>query len=379
MSPTSPIETIAAKDDFSYGTLSIQAENKELKQFNEVISSPAVKKHVHGELLNLREKVSIIKYGFRQVYEDLRRFEREHVRRENKHELSQQWKELQKRFNVLMDKSHEDAVKAAGFLQMYSTGLLTKTDESRYESLRVELQSLLETLDKHEAGALENKSGFSALADDLGDFCSDIDDTVEDVTGSVTAELTEAKAHCNKLSLQVQDLSQQARKTGLACMSSLSVGAVAVGFAVLTLSPAAVVTAVTSMFAAAGSSVEYFKIIRERSCVRDEAKEWESKKEMLMSENDVLKKLTNLEKTKEDVKQLREQVDIIADIWQKIRGDMQHLKTYLELTVGPDAPITQFLPEKLELAATLYKELAGLLELYGKGSTSELSASAQEH
>ncbi|KAH9887219.1 hypothetical protein C8Q73DRAFT_256746 [Cubamyces lactineus] len=339
------------------------------EHFAEALRKPEVQEQTIKDIRELTKTVKEIKEAFRRIGEGFVEFDGAKFldNDNNLLQLGGQWREYQTRFQDILDRSFDNASRAAAFMHQYSKAILTDVDQSCYGDLQIELQAFVKKLESKAAEALQTKNEFTRLADDLRLFAQTVEEAVKKAGARLDNDLTAARAHLHNLQAQLEEVYHKMKNMGIACVASLAVGAVAAGVAIITLSPVAMFFAVTSVISALTTGIKYAEAKKEATRIEGEIQECNRKIAELMAKEQLLKKYQEgLEATKKEITGLAGKVDTIANIWQYLRSDMIQLSEQLALATDPDMPVTKRFLRKVAATRELYMKLATLLDMYAK-------------
>ncbi|KAL1943855.1 hypothetical protein VTO73DRAFT_3673 [Trametes versicolor] len=345
------------------------------EHFAEALQKPEVKEQAIKDIRNLTKTIKEIRAGFEHIagtfvgFDSAKFLDKEN----NVLQLGGTWHGYFERFNVIVEESFKNATAAAAFMKMYSNALLTDVDQASFGDLQIELQAFVAKLEAKAQDALRTQNNFATLATDLRLFESVVEDAIRKAGARVGDDLTAARARLSTLQNQLAEVSSKMSSMGIACVSSLAVGAVSAGIAIFTLSPVAMFMAVSSVISAVGTGIKYAEAKKEASRLESEIQECNNQIAELMAKEELLNKYRqSLDATKRDIEGLAGKIDTIAGIWQYLKTDMLLLKEQLALSVDPDMPITRRFLKKIAATRELYVKLGTLLDMYAKGQVEEL-------
>ncbi|KAJ8482859.1 hypothetical protein ONZ51_g5078 [Trametes cubensis] len=363
------------------------------ERFSDAFHNPEVQDQIVKDIHELTNTIKDIKEAFRRIGESLVEFDNavfldvdgDHL------QLGRPWRAYQTRFQEILDRSFDNASSAAAFLNQYSRAILTDVDQASYKELQTELQAFVKVpsfvyldippftvfpqkLEAKAADALQTKNDFTRLADDLRLFSQVIEEALKKAGARIDYELIAAKARLRNLQSQLEEIlspqkpdNVQLKHVGMACVSTLTVGAVSAGFVIFTLSPIAMIAVVGSAIGSAITGIKYLQAKREAARLQEEIKEYNELISQLLEREKLLRKyLERLETTKQEIAGLASQVDAISGIWQHLRSDMIQLQEQLALATDPEMPITGRFMKKIAATRELYTKLAMLLNMYAK-------------
>ncbi|KAJ3007918.1 hypothetical protein NUW54_g3358 [Trametes sanguinea] len=348
-------------------------------KFEEAFNKPEVQEQAIKDIRDLTKNVREIKEMFSKIGVGFVEFDNANfLDKDNKVlKLGPQWREFQDRFQVILDKSFDNASAASAFMQIYSKAILTDVNAEDRAALKEELQGFVTKLEAKAADALDTKNDFTRLAEDIRVFTAVIEETLKKASGRLTADMDIVKAKLESLRKQLEEVQAKMKSMGIACVASLAVGAVAAGVAIFTLSPAAMFLAVSSVFSAIGTGIKVAQAKKEAAKLEEDIKKAEAELAELLAREQLLAKYQgSLEGTKKDVMGLAAKVDTIAGIWQYLKGDMVSLHEQLSLSVDPDMPLTSRFMRKIKATREVYMRLATLLDMYAKGQEAAMAAVA---
>ncbi|KAI0659411.1 hypothetical protein C8Q70DRAFT_140048 [Cubamyces menziesii] len=339
------------------------------ERFSDAFHNPEVQDQIVKDIHELTNTIKDIKEAFRRIGESLVEFDNavfldvdgDHL------QLGRPWRAYQTRFQEILDRSFDNASSAAAFLNQYSRAILTDVDQASYKELQTELQAFVKKLEAKAADALQTKNDFTRLADDLRLFSQVIEEALKKAGARIDYELIAAKARLRNLQSQLEEVQHKLKHVGMACVSTLTVGAVSAGFVIFTLSPIAMIAVVGSAIGSAITGIKYLQAKREAARLQEEIKEYNELISQLLEREKLLRKyLERLETTKQEIAGLASQVDAISGIWQHLRSDMIQLQEQLALATDPEMPITGRFMKKIAATRELYTKLAMLLNMYAK-------------
>ncbi|KAH9887244.1 hypothetical protein C8Q73DRAFT_794802 [Cubamyces lactineus] len=343
--------------------------NNASERFSDAFHKPEVQEQVVKDIRELTNTIKEIREAFRRIGESLVEFDNASFLDvdNNVLQLGGRWRAYQTRFQEILDRSFDNASSAAAFLHQYSKAILTDVEQSSYQDLQIELQAFVQKLEKKAADALQTKNDFTRLADDLRLFSQVIEEAVKKAGARIGDDLTRAKAHLRNLQGQLEEVQHKMKHVGIACVASLTVGAVAAGFVIFTLSPIAMIAVVGAAIGSAVTGIKYLQAKKEAAKLQEDIEGCNRQIAELLEKERLLKKyLERLEVTKQEITGLAGQVDAIAGIWQHLRSDMVQLQEQLALATDPDMPITGRFMKKVAATRELYTKLAMLLDMYAK-------------
>ncbi|EIW58139.1 uncharacterized protein TRAVEDRAFT_20250 [Trametes versicolor FP-101664 SS1] len=285
--------------------------------------------------------------------------------------LRQRWDGLHEEFDILLENSRKNAADAITVLDTYNNVLFPgggPLDPTQYDSIKVEIQGLIEDVGNDGDKAAVIEKGFTALARKIRQFEDTVEDTVMTRGEAVAVLLQNTREELASLRVKLAAVKSEMTDIGLACVACLSAGAISAAFLFCALSPTAIQALVTSVLGAVIAAKEFRNKYKEcnelkssiEECKLRIAEEWQ-KDELLKQYHD------ELAKSKSDIEDLCLKIDSIAGIWYYLKSDFILLHSQLSKAAGPEKPMTRFFGAKIGRSRELYVKLQYLLEEYVRG------------
>ncbi|EIW52117.1 uncharacterized protein TRAVEDRAFT_40814 [Trametes versicolor FP-101664 SS1] len=326
-----------------------QTMNRVSESFENVFRQENIRSQTLSDIRQLRQTVNDIDRGFQMIRNDLWTFDQQGFRDENGQvlQLAPQWTAHYDRFKQIMEQSYRNAVDASAFMEQYCTLLPSPGEHINVNDIpdmKMELELFMLELKAKEEVAYGTQSSFKTLAEEVRLFACILENSVQRAGVQLTRELNETRARLSDLQRRLQEY---IRRRGSVCADAVSLGAGYAFDALTYLCPAFAILSLVSLE-------------KEINQCRHDLNVLEGKQPLLKKYQQLL------DATKDEIGTLANKIDVIANIWQYLKSDMQslHEKLRLALTTGTKP---RSLGKKLQIAREVYLRLAELLEEYAKG------------
>ncbi|KAJ7729204.1 hypothetical protein B0H16DRAFT_1733338 [Mycena metata] len=298
------------------------------------LNSPEVKKQAYKSVRSLAQTIRDIRKGFMSVADALVTFDSKNFLDQHGNILSlgPQWKPLIEEFDTTLQFSLIQATDASVMMKTV-TAVLGSVAEADGKDLTIELAQFMADLGPKEAGALNMKTRFQKLADDVILFNVTIDVALKKADEKIKADLENARTRVTSLTQELETWNQKIN-VGVGEV----IGAVAAGAG----------HAVTALFSLDFSGMmSAFDGIS--NAVSHEA-EMQKKAECEQNINLANQEINELLARNEDL--------------AAINLDMHSLNEALSSQLKGNPVITKFFLKKLSVAKEIYAHLTVLLDTY---------------
>ncbi|KAI0628074.1 hypothetical protein C8Q77DRAFT_1068692 [Trametes polyzona] len=290
--------------------------------------------------------------------------------------LRPQWTTFEKTFNDLLNLSHKNARGAINILEDYNLVFPEKVEiqtAERFEEVKVEVRNLITSIDADSDKAYEIEQSFMSLATNLREFEITIEHAVKISSERVSKDLEETRQKIASLSLKLAQVKTEMRDAGLACIATLSAGAISAAYLFFTLSPTSAQTLVASVLAAVPLAIQYKDKAADSKKLKAALQESKHKLSELTKQDELLHKYqAALGGTKRDIEDMCCKIETIAGVWQALKADFQLLDSELTKALGPGIKFTKLVNSKIEKSRQVYVKLKELLEAYVAGVHGEV-------
>ncbi|KAF7366113.1 hypothetical protein MVEN_00488100 [Mycena venus] len=326
------------------------------------LNSPEVKKQAYETVKSLAQTIRNIRTGFISVADALVTFDSKNFKDQDGNVLSlgKEWTPLIKEFDTTLQFSLEQATDAVVMMKTV-TAVLGDVAEADGKSLALELTQFMKELGPKEAGALEMKTKFQKLADDVILFNAKIDVALAKADAKIKADLENARTRVTSLSQELEALNEKINVGAGEIIGAIAVGASQAMTALFTLDFSGMMGAVNSIVNSVTHEAEMKK---KAECEQSINLVNQEISDLLARDQDLATVRTRLEESKKVVASVSSQILIIVDIWKTINLDMHSLDQALSSQLKDNPVITKFFLKKLGVAKEIYHHLTLLLETY---------------
>ncbi|KAL1944937.1 hypothetical protein VTO73DRAFT_2557 [Trametes versicolor] len=336
------------------------------------IAQEDVRSQTLRDIRQLRQTVNDIDRGFQLIRNDLWTFDQQGFHDENGQilQLAPRWTAHYDRFKHIMEQSYRNAVDASAFMEQYCTLLPSPGENINVNDIpdmKMELELFMQELKAKEEVAYGTQSSFKTLADEVRLFACILEDSLQRAGVQLTRELNETRARLSDLQRRLQEAYAEIRLWGSVCAGAVVLGACSAFEALTYLCPMFAIRSLVAFGVGIYAGHRCGKALDRVTALEKEINQCRHDLNVLEETQQLLKKYQQLlDATKDEIGTLANKIDVIANIWQCLKSDMQslHEKLRLALTTGT-AP--RSLVRRLQNAREVYLRLAELLEEYAKG------------
>ncbi|OSD08805.1 hypothetical protein PYCCODRAFT_1485202 [Trametes coccinea BRFM310] len=336
-------------------------------KFEEALGRPEVREQARKDIHERTKNAQEMKETFTLIGMGLTEFDNANFldKDDKPLKLGAQWRELQHRLYTVLDKDHEDAFTVSTFMQIYSMNILADVLTDDRATLREQLQGFVTELDKRAARAVNARVESKRLAEDIRVFTVNVEETLMMARSRLTTDVELDKARLESLHEQMQRQDSPFPSQGRACTAHLA-AAGAAGVAISTLSPAAMFLAAACVYDAIGSDLHATQS-KEIQDLEQQIKQRDAELSELVAREQLLAKyqakISNMQK---DILSLATKVDpmIQVELWNLV--PLVRLANSITSHCH-GVGLRQRFMRQVKASRELYRFLAALLDMYGKG------------
>ncbi|KAF8167000.1 hypothetical protein K438DRAFT_1856419 [Mycena galopus ATCC 62051] len=336
-----------------------QSKTKAADDLVNKLNSPEVKKQAYESVKSLSQAILNIRTGFLDVAGTLVKFDSKNFKDQDGNVLSfgKEWNPFIREFDEILYFNLEQATDARTLMRSV-TAVLGDVTGADGKDLAMELAEFMKPLGPKEAGALEMKTRFQKLADDVILFSAKIDVALAKADANIKADLENARTRLASLTQELEAWNQQINVSAGEIIGAIAVGASQTVTALLALDFSGMMTTVNSIV----NSITHEAEMKKAECEQSINLVNQEISGLLARDKDFATLRTGLEESKKAV--ASSQILIIMDVWKTINLDLRSLEQALSSQLKDDPVITKFFLKKLGVAKEIYQRLALLLEIY---------------
>ncbi|EIW58240.1 uncharacterized protein TRAVEDRAFT_47406 [Trametes versicolor FP-101664 SS1] len=326
----------------------------------------------YHDIRQLRQAVNDINSVFQRVRNDLEGFDQSGFPTQDGHPMvTYHWTQVRHDlFRQTMQQSYNNAVAASEFMSRYCRLLPDSGNDINVDdvpNLAIELGSFLQELKAKEDVSYGTQNSFKTLAEHVRFYAAVFADHLQRACGQVAAELTNTRAHLadlqhrlNVTHAKIEEWKSD-RDAATAAMAFTGVAFFIIPFVGAAMTGGAIHARNLALERLDNSRRQASSLEREiNECMHhlDPLQD----KERLLNHYQQSRNATEAE-----IAALADKIEIISNIWQCLKADMQKLHEELRLALGIKTIPRRFVV-RLRNARKVYSNLAVLLEEYAKQS-----------
>ncbi|EIW52116.1 uncharacterized protein TRAVEDRAFT_24789 [Trametes versicolor FP-101664 SS1] len=327
---------------------------------------------MYRDIRQLRQAVNDINSVFQKVRNDLEGFDQSGFPAQDGHPMvTYHWTQVRHNlFRQTMEQSYNNAVVASEFMSRHCRLLPDSGNNINVDTvpnLVIELEWFLQELKAKEDVAYGAQKSFKTLAEHVRFYAAVFADHLQSASGQVAAELTNTRAHLADLQRRLNvthakiEEWESDRDAATAAMGAASVSLFFIPFVGVAMTGGAIHARNLALERLDNSR-------RQASSLEREINECMHRLGPLQDKERLLNHYQQLRNTTEvDIAALANKIEIISNIWQCLKADMQKVHEQLRLAL-----IFKILPRRfmvrLRNVCKIYSNLAVLFEEYANHS-----------